>query len=96
MKQRLLLFTLGIAGILGTIISTLWLLVSIVFDPYGSRAMKIIKADDMLVNVATGGELGEYVTTRAYQASLQGNRWGCWLCRFLDWLQPNHCENSAK
>jgi hypothetical protein len=96
MKQRLLLITLSIIGFAGVALSVLWLIPSILFSPSGTRAWKIIVAYDMLANSATGGDNGETVSARAYKASLSGNRYGCYLCKLLDWLQPNHCENSAK
>jgi hypothetical protein len=96
MKQRLLLITLSIIGLAGVALSILWLIPSIIFSPSGTRAWKIIVAYDMLANSATGGDDGETVSSRAYKASLVGNRYGCYLCRLLDWLQPNHCENSVK
>jgi hypothetical protein len=96
MKQRLLLIMLSIIGFAGVAISILWLIPAILFSPSGTRAWKIIVAYDMLANSATGGDNGETVSARAYKASLSGNRYGCYLCKLLDWLQPNHCENSAK
>jgi hypothetical protein len=96
MKQRLLLIILSTIGFAGVVISILWLIPAIIFSPSGTRAWKIIIAYDMLTNASTGGDDGETVSARAYKASLVGNRYGCYLCRLLDWLQPNHCENSIK
>jgi hypothetical protein len=96
MKQRLLLITLSIIGFAGVALSILWLIPAIIFSPSGTRAWKIIVAYDMLANSATGGDDGETVSARAYKASINGNRYGCYLCKFLNWLQPNHCEDSIK
>jgi hypothetical protein len=96
MKQRLLLITLSIIGFAGVVLSILWLIPAILFSPSGTRAWKIIVAYDMLANSATGGDDGETVSARAYKASLQGNKYGCYLCKLLNWLQPKHCENSVK
>ena len=96
MKVRLLLILLGFIGILANVIAIPWLIVSILISPYGDRAWIIIKAYDTLANATTGGKLGETISARAYQESLKGNKYGCWLCKVLDWLQPNHCENTIK
>jgi hypothetical protein len=96
MKQRLLLITLSIIGFAGVALSILWLIPAIIFSPSGTRAWKIIVAYDMLANSATGGDDGETVSSRAYKESLNGNRYGCYLCKFLDLLQPNHCKDSIK
>jgi len=96
MKQRLILIILSLVGFVGVAISVLWLIPAILFSPYGTHAWKIIVAYDMLANASMGGDDGETVSSRAYKASLQGNRYGCWLCKLLDWLQPDHCENSVK
>jgi hypothetical protein len=96
MKQRLLLITLSMIGFAGVALSILWLIPAILFSPSGTRAWKIIVAYDTLANSATGGDDGETVSARAYKASLVGNLYGCYLCKFLNWLQPNHCEDSIK
>jgi hypothetical protein len=96
MKQRLLLITLSIIGFTGVALSILWLIPLIVFSPSGTRAWKILVAYDMLGNATTGGDVGETISTRAYKASLVGNKYGCWLCKFLDYLKPNHCKDSIK
>jgi hypothetical protein len=94
MKQRLLLITLSIIGFAGVAISILWLIPSILFSPSGTRAWKIIVAYDMLTNASTGGDDGETISRRAYLASLKGNRVGCVVCKFLDFLNKDHCKNS--
>lgn len=93
-KKRLLLITLALVGFGANILAVIWLVPSIIFSPNGTRAWKIIIAYDMLANAATGGDDGETVSARAYKASLNGNKYGCLLCKLLDRLQPNHCENS--
>lgn len=96
MKKRLILILLTIVGFCANILAVAWLVPSIIFAPNGSRAWKIIVAYDMLANASTGGDDGETVSARAYKASLNGNKYGCLLCKLLDRLQPNHCENSIK
>lgn len=37
---------------------------------------------------------GQTISARAGTARDNGHLWGCVLCRFLDWLDPNHCTNA--
>lgn len=36
----------------------------------------------------------ETISSRAGKAQVKGKRWGCILCRFLDWLQKDHCKTA--
>lgn len=60
---------------------------------YGKR---IAVAIDQLFNTLVNGSEDETISSRAYKAALNGERWGCVLCRFLDWLDKNHCEQSVE
>lgn len=46
------------------------------------------------LNVLTGGDANETMSSRAGKGRREGKRWACMLCRFLDILQTNHCERS--
>lgn len=95
LKRRLLLIVLMLVGLLGMLITTVWLIVAILASPTGTRVWKIVVAYDTLFNAATGGDVGETVSARAYKASLAGNKYGCWLCKLLDALNKDHCKNSV-
>jgi hypothetical protein len=58
------------------------------------QALEIAKGYDLLGNTVLNGAAGEYISTRANRAKLQGKRWGCLLCRLLDWITADHCKNS--
>ena len=60
---------------------------------YGRR---VAVAIDQLFNALFGGDEDETISSRAAKARMKGKRWGCLLCRFLDWLAPNHCANSIE
>jgi hypothetical protein len=45
-------------------------------------------------NTLTGGSPNETISERAAKARNAGRKWGCVLCRFLDWCQANHCDNA--
>lgn len=50
---------------------------------------------DQLFNAAANGNEDETVSSRAARARTEGRRWGCVLCRFLDQVDPGHCDRSA-
>ena len=56
----------------------------------------VITALDRLANAILLGDGRTTISTRAYEATLKGERWGCWLCGVLDRLQQDHCRRSAE
>lgn len=46
------------------------------------------------LNVLTGGDPGETMSSRAGKAALKDRRWACVLCRFLDFFNHDHCLKS--
>lgn len=93
LKRRLLLLVFLIVGMAGAVIAACWLVACILFAPGGQRAWRIVIALDQLGNATTGGADGETISSRA--GRLQSERgWACYLCKFLDWLQKDHCKNS--
>ena len=56
----------------------------------------VVLALDHLLNALFNGRPGMTVSSRAQTARLQGKRWGCILCAFLDFIDTNHCEESLK
>lgn len=59
------------------------------------KAWAIFRAYDRLANVALNGSETETISSRAYRAKTEGRRWGCFLCRWLDSLEKDHCRKSA-
>lgn len=59
------------------------------------RAWAQAVAYDRLANVAANGAANETISSRANRSRSEGRRWGCILCRILDWVRPNHCRDSA-
>lgn len=45
-------------------------------------------------NVLTGGAENETISERAAKARNAGKRWGCVLCKWLDDVQPGHCDHA--
>lgn len=46
------------------------------------------------LNVLTGGDANETMSSRAGKGVKEGKRWACVLCRFLDLFQRDHCLRS--
>ena len=61
-----------------------------------ARAWRIAVGFDQLANVAANGDEDETISSRAEKARRKGRRWGCVLCRVLDWLDKDHCKNSIE
>jgi hypothetical protein len=55
----------------------------------------LLIALDQLVNALLGGYPDETVSLRAERARRGEKRWGCALCRVLDWIDPEHCKRAA-
>lgn len=61
-----------------------------------SWGRNIAVAIDQLVNSVMRGDPDETISSRAAKARALGKKWGCYLCRVLDWLDPDHCKNSIE
>lgn len=92
--RRLLLALFLLAGLLGCLIASTWMLACILFAPDGPRPMHIAIAFDQMVNAATGGNEDETLSSRAARLRKEGRGWACVLCRVLDSLKKDHCEKS--
>lgn len=63
------------------------------------RAWPVAVANDQALNAALVGRSGsedETVSSRAGKAAQSGRRWGCILCRVLDWFDPGHCARNIE
>jgi hypothetical protein len=49
---------------------------------------------DEAANTLVGGSPNETISERAAKARNAGRRWGCVLCRALNWINPGHCDNA--
>ena len=75
------------------LIASLWMLVAAISG--SDRYWRIAKGYDRVGNAATGGQDTETVSSRANRARSEKRRWGCLLCRVLDWIEKDHCKKSA-
>ena len=94
MKRRLLLTMFLAIGIVGCILSAMWMLICIIFAPNSQRAEHIALAYDQLGNATTGGDVDETISSRAGRLKKEGRGWACVLCRVLEWLEKGHCDKS--
>lgn len=90
---------LGLWG--GSLLMTLAAnLVALIAALVGSdRAWPVAVANDQALNAALVGRSGsedETVSSRAGKAAQSGRRWGCILCRMLDWFDPGHCARNIE
>ncbi len=61
-----------------------------------ARAWTIALAYDRLANAAANDGEVQTISSRAEKARRAGKRWGCWLCRVLDGVDPGHCGRSVE
>ena len=75
-------------------------LVALIAALLGSdRAWPVAVANDQVLNAALVGRSGsedETVSSRAGKAAQSGRKWGCILCRMLDWFDPGHCVRNIE
>lgn len=45
-------------------------------------------------NTILGGSPNETISERSAKARASGRRWGCVLCRWLDKINPGHCDRA--
>lgn len=74
------------------VLASIWMLLAVLGG--SQRAWTIAIGYDQLANAATGGDVDETISSRASRARKEGRRWGCVLCRVLDWIDKDHCTES--
>ena len=94
MKQKLILLALTPVLGIGMVLVLPVYLFSIITNQ--DKGWKIAVAVDELCKVACNGSLNRTISYRAAVSRNQGRIWGCVLCRFLDWLDPGHCDAALK
>lgn len=86
----ILIWLVCFAGTAVTLLRMLWCI-----GANRPKAVAIAIALDRAGNRAANGGQAETISSRANRARAEGRHWGCVLCRWLDWLDPNHCRDSA-
>ena len=62
----------------------------------GKYIMGVLVGLDQWANTWLGGDPDETISSRAGKAKRRGNRWGRWLCKGLDILDPGHCNDAIE
>ena len=90
------LYALGIliVSIFGLGIIALSITYSVIFAR--GKFWKLALAIDSAGNVATNGDWGNTISYRAAVAQANGKRWGCLMCKLLDWFDEKHCDKALK
>lgn len=91
--KRISLLAIWLVCILGSLVTLLHMLWCIAFNR--DKALVLAVAIDRASNAGLNGEYTETVSSRANRARWQGRAWACVLCRWLDWLDPDHCRKSV-
>lgn len=94
MMKRIRLFLIFWLCMAASIFAALRMLHAIAFNP--QRAWLLAVAHDQLANTAANGDEDETISSRAGKAAQSGRRWGCILCRMLDWFDPGHCARNIE
>lgn len=58
--------------------------------------LNVLIAADQLGNAILGGAPDETISSRAGRGAFLGRRLSGWLCRFLNWLEPDHCQQAVE
>ena len=85
-----LLLVCALAAVRGLV----WMFCAVLAN--SARGWRLAVSFDQLANTAFGGDEDETISSRAGKARLKGRRWGCMLCKWLDWFDPDHCENNIE
>jgi hypothetical protein len=80
--------------LLADVASSVWLVLAALGD--SPRFWKIAVAKDQALNAALGGDEDLTISTRAALGARQGKRHWCLLCKLLDRVEKDHCENSLR
>ena len=60
------------------------------------EAWNILLAYDRLGNACANDQEVETMSRRAALARNEGKKWGCVMCKFLNWFQKDHCDKALK
>lgn len=94
LERRLILIGIMLFVILAFPLAILRWVGAITTNP--EKGWNISKAFDRVGNVLLNGDWREMISTRAGRSMKEGRTWACVLCRLLNKLDPNHCEESKE
>ena len=53
-----------------------------------------IAIDQCIQAFLNRGIIGVTLSARAETARYHNHKWGCYLCKILDWIDKDHCHNA--
>lgn len=89
---RLKLFLIWWLCLLASVYGALRMLYLIAKNP--AKAWIMAVAHDQLANAAANGDPDKTISHRANEARAEGRKWGCILCKILDWIDTEHCKRA--
>lgn len=92
LKYRFALLVFLIGAQLAHIVASV-VMIAAIFNAH-PRGRRVAIGYDQLGNVATGGSEDETISSRAGRGTREGRVIWCLLCKMLDWIEENHCEDS--
>ncbi|WP_024302210.1 hypothetical protein [Pseudogulbenkiania sp. MAI-1] len=93
-RRRLKLIALWVAALLAAGFALTWGLFAALAG--SDRALRIAVAQDQAANAAIGGSEDETISSRAGKGAMKGVWHWCLLCRVLNWIDPQHCQQSLE
>jgi hypothetical protein len=51
---------------------------------------------DCFLNAVFGGLYNEQISLRVANAEKRGKKWACYFCKFLHWIDRNHCDRTLR
>lgn len=95
LKERYTLLTFVPLCVLAAIIGFVWMVVAILYGARG-RSWRLVLSYDQVANAAFGGSEDETISSRAGKKRDQNVKWGCILCKLLDFLEKDHCTKAKE
>ncbi len=92
-KSRLCIVLLLLICIPILVVILIWGILAAIVG--STRGWNTIVAIDRCGNTVTGGIETETISSRAYRGTLEKNKGWCILCKFLDYIQKDHCKNNS-
>lgn len=92
--QRIYLLLVSPLVMVAALIALVGFFLAILYDT--RVAWSTANSIDQSANAALKGDCDESLSSRAGKARRRGDAWGCILCKLLDAIVPNHCEDAIE
>lgn len=92
--QRIYLLLVSPLVMAASLIALVGFFLAILYDT--KVAWSTANSIDQSANAALKGDCDESLSSRAGKARRKGKIWGCVLCKLLDAVVKNHCEDAIE